>query len=280
MFSDKDLSIVVQGPIVDTTKDCLCSIREQYPGAHIILSTWEGSKCDELDYDELIFSKDPGDLGAMFTTSNVRNNINRQIVSTMAGLSKVKTKFALKTRTDFKSINTDWISFLGKHCEYTIDSRARFVTSRILAIGAERQFPFFVMDFVFIGLTKDLIRLFDIQKMSWKEAQYFPLHPPVNLDVYNWFHPNFRYIPEQFILVSAMEQNGIKIREIFNDCTQQNVQLLKYSNLTLASNFVLLDWDRIGFIPMKRSLQWLLRKDTSKFIYYEDWLNNFNYWIG
>ena len=56
-----DISVVVQGAIdqINTPK-CLRSIRKRLPGAEIILSTWEGSPIDGLDYDKLVLNKDPG----------------------------------------------------------------------------------------------------------------------------------------------------------------------------------------------------------------------------
>lgn len=57
----KDISVIVQGAInKNETIKCLQSIRHYLPGAEIILSTWEGSNITDLDYDNLILSKDPG----------------------------------------------------------------------------------------------------------------------------------------------------------------------------------------------------------------------------
>ena len=62
MIDLKDISVVVQGAITNYTKLCLESIRKYLPGAEIILSTWDDSNIDRLDYDVVIFNKDPGDL--------------------------------------------------------------------------------------------------------------------------------------------------------------------------------------------------------------------------
>lgn len=57
----KDISVVVQGAInKEITPRCLQSIRTLLPNAEIILSTWEGSDVDGLDYDKLVLNKDPG----------------------------------------------------------------------------------------------------------------------------------------------------------------------------------------------------------------------------
>ena len=56
----KDISVVVQGAIdKGYTPLCLKSIIKYLPESEIILSTWEGSEVDNLDYDVLILSEDP-----------------------------------------------------------------------------------------------------------------------------------------------------------------------------------------------------------------------------
>ena len=56
-MDNQDISIVVQGPVqalpdrdqdVGITQRCLNSVREQLPGAHLILSTWKDQDLDGL----------------------------------------------------------------------------------------------------------------------------------------------------------------------------------------------------------------------------------------
>src|SRR5258708_318244 len=110
MLNSHDFSIVVQGPIHsspgckgerDITIRCLTSIRTFLPGAEIVLSTWQGENTEGLDYDVLVKSEDPGAVA--FTKAQPPigfNNINRQIVSTQAGLAAATCTFALKFRGD------------------------------------------------------------------------------------------------------------------------------------------------------------------------------------
>jgi hypothetical protein len=77
MISDKDISVVVQGPIHkqdNLTKRVLESVRTHLPNAELILSTWKGSDVDGLDCDVLLLNDDPGAINGY--------NVNRQIVST------------------------------------------------------------------------------------------------------------------------------------------------------------------------------------------------------
>ena len=57
----KDISVVVQGAVdKENTPRCLKSLRKHLPGAEVILSTWEGTNTDGLDYDVVLYNQDPG----------------------------------------------------------------------------------------------------------------------------------------------------------------------------------------------------------------------------
>ena len=108
MIESKDISIVVQGAIdIELTTLCLKSIRKILPNSQIILSTWQGSNINDLDYDVLIENKDPG--CTVCSKQNGKNNINRQIVSTISALKAVKTKYVLKLRSDMILTNLNFI---------------------------------------------------------------------------------------------------------------------------------------------------------------------------
>jgi hypothetical protein len=101
----KNLSFVVQGPIVTesnqsvgvySTNQVLHSIRQYYPEAEIILSTWQGSNVSGLTYDQLVLSEDPGG----FKLGGLTMNYNRLILSTKAGIQLADRSYVVKTRTD------------------------------------------------------------------------------------------------------------------------------------------------------------------------------------
>lgn len=238
MIKNEEITFVVQGPVVTgITNNCLTSIRRYYPGATIILSTWKGTSLDGLDYDNVVTSADPGDCGLMFPNLSNVNNINRQIVSTRNALNNVNTRYAVKTRTDFISVNCNLKQYLDKYREYTIDSSLRCFSERIIALGAHRMYPYFVMDFVFAGRTRDLKKLFEIPLMSRDDSQYFPSHMPICLAEYYKMPANFRLIPEQHLIVSALKQNSNALLDI-TDYSVNTPDVIERSNLTLASNFV------------------------------------------
>ena len=112
MISSKDISIVIQGAINPTeTPKCISSIRHNLPEAEIILSTWEGSDTSNLDYDKLVLNQDPG---ATSITKKIKNNMNRQLLSTQNGLKIAEKKYVLKLRSDLILSNTNFLKYFDK----------------------------------------------------------------------------------------------------------------------------------------------------------------------
>jgi hypothetical protein len=107
-----DITFVVQGPIIpDVTLSCLLSIRRNFPASPIILTTWKGHDASSLIFDELVYSDRPGFFYYSDRAGERQNNVNRQIVSTLAGLQRVKTEYVFKLRTDFSLSGSDFLSF-------------------------------------------------------------------------------------------------------------------------------------------------------------------------
>ena len=132
-INSKDISVVVQGPIHKRrTKKCLQSIRKNLPNAEIILSTWEDSNVDGLDYDILILNKDVGGvLQSKFKSKKQFCNLNRMILSTNEGIKKVDRQYVLKLRTDAYINNTNFLNMFGtfpKRCD-----KYKLFDERILA---------------------------------------------------------------------------------------------------------------------------------------------------
>src|SRR4051812_17964312 len=92
----QDLSFVMQGEVYrqtspitgkPVTQSCLESLRRHYPGSEVILSTWQGTDVDGLEFDKVLFNEDPGAWNALRPGAGVKlDNTNRQIVSSRNGL--------------------------------------------------------------------------------------------------------------------------------------------------------------------------------------------------
>ncbi|MGC3991701.1 MAG: WavE lipopolysaccharide synthesis family protein [Chthoniobacteraceae bacterium] len=106
MISSSQISVVMQGPIIggkndnpenQLTRRCIESIRKFLPEAELILSTWTGMDVTEISHDILIQSGDPGTVKS-YCEKNI--NLNRQMVSTQAGLRMATRPYIFKMRTD------------------------------------------------------------------------------------------------------------------------------------------------------------------------------------
>lgn len=192
MIDSKNISVIIQGPIEWTldpvsghglTYALYQNIRTLLPDAEIILSTWQGQKVDDLGYDRLVLSKDPGPQGTW--PSFVPNNVNRQIVSTMAGLNAASRKFCLKIRSDIVLKSTDFLLFFENAKPLKPDSRNIFThpvltnnfssrnTSEILKRLPGHPLPFHPSDHVSFGLKEDLIALWNAPLQSEDDGYYF-----------------------------------------------------------------------------------------------------------
>ena len=178
MISNEDITVVAQGPIQalpDRDQDqgithrSLASVREHLPGARLILSTWPDQDLSGLDYDELVISDDPGPniIGYRNDGSPRQENYNRQIVSSLAGLRRVTTRYAMKLRADnyltgdqFKRLQQAY----PKRC-----ASYRFLTERVVVNNTfTREYAkgqpvaFHACDFFYFGLTADVLAIWDL----------------------------------------------------------------------------------------------------------------------
>jgi hypothetical protein len=181
-MDNKDITIVVQGPVQalpdrnqdeSITRKCLNSVREHLPGAYLILSTWKDQDLDGLDYDELMICDDPGMniVGYAQDGSPRTENTNRQIVSTVEGLRRVKTRFAAKLRSDnylsgngFKQLQESWTR-RGEEMRFLEE---RVVVSNTFSRRYYRgwRVTYYVCDFFYFGLTRDLLGIWDMPHLE------------------------------------------------------------------------------------------------------------------
>jgi len=166
MISDKDISVVVQGPIHtqdNLTKRVLESVRTHLPDAELILSTWKGSDVDGLDYDALVENEDPGKINNLLSGSE---NFLRQVTSTFSGLQKSSGKYVLKSRTDIFLSSS---SLLENVSSYTNQKSKNFFNWYIFTIPKFFRDPrgfykrlYHPSDIVQFGLRTDLLSLWEL----------------------------------------------------------------------------------------------------------------------
>ncbi len=267
----KDISVVVQGAVDrQHTPVCLESIRKILPGSEIILSTWEDCDVSNLDYDVLVESKDPGSV-FMDDVFHVKNNVNRQILSTKNGLKKTNRLYAIKIRSDMCVVGTQFLRLFTMFPER--NDSCKFLRKRVVidnlycANPYKTNFCFHVSDWFFFGLREDLLNIFDIdlQVDSENDSFFTGTNRPKLDPIPTW---KFRYIPEQYIWISFLKKNGLEFKfDYFTDISNYNIMV---TELSFANNLIISDYEESGVK--------FLKFNPYKFDYTAQY--RFNDWLG
>ncbi len=251
-IENKDITIVVQGPVLVesdslkpeiTTKKCIDSINTLLPGATIILSTWENMKTDHLEYDLLIENDDPGQNKITHPPYSDRiANDNRQIKSTVEGLKIVKTKYAMKLRSDNYLVNTGFKELFNQfqeRCEdfKILDRRVISCSTFCREIQKGGVVTFQPCDFFHFGLTTDLLKIWDIP--------FFPKVRETRLQ--KWQQ---RVSTEQYLWLSFIQKyhDDISIYHLFDNDKGK----IEKSRISLINNLVIAEHEQIGLGLPKR----------------------------
>jgi len=275
MVSDRALSFIIQGPVLRkregssfSTADCIDSIRARFPASEIVVSTWDTSDVSGLACDTVVRSRDPGATSCV--VSGARSyNVNRQIISTSAGLKASTRPYAAKMRGDLLVTGRGFLDRF--QCGQPRHPQMRIFCSRILAVSYyardPRIFPllFHPSDIFQFGAREDLLKLWDLplapepETARWLEARPRPVPD---------YRPNelHRYTPEQYIWISCLARHGIDVQ--MDHPYQLSAGDLARSELSLANNFLFAEPRRLGI-----RLPGRLRVIDPFSVYgYRDWL--------
>ena len=261
---DSDMSFVVQGPVIgdrgeheNVTQKVLLSIRKFYPRAQVILSTWMESVTLGLDFDEVVKSADPGS----FLRDKVNlapHNVNRQVISTMAGLRKVRTKFAVKVRSDIFITSNALLKWLGDPVRIVHRGRMPLLEQRLLAVNVTSvnprrglPLPFHPCDWFYAGLTCDMLNLWDLPHFPepdwtwWFENRAKPANFPFE-------HSLSRFHAENFIWSRFVAKTRPIQFEHSAHASRANVEI---SESSIASNLVILSRRQLG-LRWSKAVPW------------------------
>lgn len=236
-----DISIVVQGAIEKQhTATCLSIFNYMLPDAEIILSTWTGSDVSGLNYDMVVFSEDPGAIVVDGVTGTL-NNVNRQLVTTQAGLRKATRRYILKTRTDILFYNADFLSYFLKYD----DKPSAYFKARLLICNYYTRNPrifdtcFHPSDWMVFGFAEDVCSYFEnISLMSGEELNWFKTHEKKSTFFTNYIS---RFTPEQHIFLQFLTQKeGVCCDCYYDHKKSQIVQ----TERAFAECFVVLDYQK------------------------------------
>jgi hypothetical protein len=255
MIQSSEISVIVQGPVHGTpsqpphqqiTRMNLQCLRRSLPDVQIILSTWEGTNVDSLDYDILVINKDPGSLKVH---GDRDNNINRQIITTFNGLKKADRKYAIKLRTDCSIYHNAILDILDMQMQLPSNNLQLFRNKIILSeIGTfsplHRGILFHPSDIFQSGLREDLLDYWNTPFETEEETLHW--NKRVRKRRLFSFAPNVfqRHTPEQHLFISFLDKHNVPVNIRFFDDFSSDM-IIK-SEKFLGSNFSIFRTDRLG----------------------------------
>lgn len=256
MISSKEISVVVQGAIdKKNTPKCLESIRKFLPEAEIILSTWENSDVEGLDYDILVLNQDP--MGLYNRTNNTINNVNRQMISTFNGIKKSSKKYILKIRSDVLLKSSKFLIYFDKFpvriSDYSIFKSRIIVstlfTKRYLDNKSKIPVPFHISDWFQFGEREDIYSLWN-SPLANQENDI-----AVNENIEKCFYDcwiNDRYTTEQFIFYNSINNSDkYKNKILFSNMLDLNSAVIGLSEQVIMNNFILKSPTSLGCVVLK-----------------------------
>jgi hypothetical protein len=292
-LSDDQLSVVLQGPAHFSKKDfhatqlAIDSIRQYFPHAELILSTWKGAKLPtKVDVDCIVFNQDPGGQALSLsvnpkTGKAVQNNVNRQIVSSYAGVRVASRTHVLRVRSDmvFTSAKClDWWGLATHRCAEQQCFKQRVIgyaggTRKSTNPSGVLELPYHPGDWFFLGLKEDLLDLFDIPLCPDSDTNYLLdnyINPPA-------FAPwtTHRWYPEIYLWVSYLRKKGIPVNldHSFDKRPENDLPSLQ----SLVNNFLLLDYEQLSFTNAKYLFPWIDAHEwgLTSMMTYQDWLDSY-----
>lgn len=240
MILATDISIIAQGAIAPITKSVLNGLRTAFPGSELILSTWEGTDLSGLTFDKVVLSPDPGAQMAD-EVAHIANNVNRQIVSSCAGIKEASKPFILKTRTDILIHNADFLRYWGRY-----DGEVHYVfKDRLLICNYYTRNPrvmnicFHPSDWLLFGNAEDVrIYYHDIPLQEDEAASWFKYHLKHQTLFTNFLS---QFTPEQYIFINFLR----KFQTVDISCYYDfNQELMCLTEELFAKCFVVLDYQK------------------------------------
>ncbi|WJF90814.1 WavE lipopolysaccharide synthesis family protein [Paraburkholderia bonniea] len=245
---NEDITLVFQGQWLESTAGNIARARAALPGVQILLSTFaaDHTGAGAALCDRVVRSHDPGPLAPCMRGSNARaNNLNRQIVTSAAGLEQVSTRYAAKIRTDCTLVSRNFAE-LYEHIDALDFAGDRLLASSFYTLHPEglEQLQFHVSDWFIFGKTETLQTYFDVRLMSRSDAEWFDWHPYEKGSSHIARRYRARYSPEQYLAVAYAQKTGnYSVPDYLNHSTEA---VMQDCMRLIAEKFIVFDPDFIG----------------------------------
>lgn len=244
-ISSGDISIVIQGNVdLKYIDKCIDSLKRNFPEAEFIISTWISCKniCSNLNVDKIIYSEDPGAF-ILNKENNLLNNINRQLISTKAGIKIASRKYILKFRSDMFIINNNFINIYEQYCD-----SAELLINKLLIVDYYTRnprvvpMPYHPSDWMLFGLSCDVRCYYDIPLQEEKIAMWYKNKrniSPLFRNVYALFSA------EQHICINFLKKYIYFQCNSYYDCSEENkINTEKF----LGLNMVVVNYRETGIV--------------------------------
>lgn len=156
----KSLTVIVQGGLHPNEINLVKKFKQAFPFAQVVVSTWTRDEALAAVADDYIVSADPGGFALAREGKVIRTeNINRQIVSTRAGLDVATGEWALKWRSDFDFDVKRMFEVLTRHAAQLPDDGLLTLSYHTANPFADVGLVGHVSDWMYFGRTVHLRRL-------------------------------------------------------------------------------------------------------------------------
>jgi hypothetical protein len=152
----EDVTVIIQGRLLQESYDFYIKNHKDFP---VVISTWIDNQISFKDLPEnfkVIYSQYPKEFGAQ--------NLHLQIISTLAGLQMVKTKYVIKVRGDEYWSNPTYI-------EKCIKSFPNKVWTSSVFFRAWQYSEYHASDHIIAGTTENVQLMFSESKKIFDNGE-------------------------------------------------------------------------------------------------------------
>ena len=292
VIDKSDITFVVSGKLIYDNgipaDRSIKSIRQFFPESKLILSTWLGEDTDPVwQYcDEIVLNHEPESKFNIFISGHTPqklNNVNKQQFAMSEGMKKVKTKYAVRFRTDFELMNDSFLDFYVTWNNICCKREKKYHTfdGKILSVNTFIQNPdvyanghsYMLSDCFLFGKTTDMMELWDGYQVSDEIMNYFDKNPNTAYENYEDF--NYKYIAEQIFLLHVIEKKHInlKIPAYYGDSSDEKI-IEDYERF-IASNIVIGNHDELGIHSRFDDLyDYIFYTHTDSIFFYLKYIDN------